>query len=342
MRQLIPRRFPINALWRGALGVLVAASCGSADFAQPNPPPRDPTAPTALGSSPAEKPQPPSPTPADPHDPSHPGGPDPVALAEDGAARLTIPVMIDGKGPFQFIIDTGADRTVISRELADRLALPEGPHVLVQNSGGVDDETTAVITHLTVGGRVTGRIEAPKLAASDLGAEGMLGIDSLKDQHVVLNFKTRQLLSEASRSEAFDPNTIVVRGRSRFGQLILVDARIRGHKVFVIVDSGAQTTVGNAALQRLLQVGEPPELSRQVQIVSVTGRKTTGDYQDVPEVRIGGLVINHIPLAFAHLHTFDKFGLIEQPALLLGMDVLSQCERVTVDFKRREATFTLN
>jgi hypothetical protein len=53
-------------------------------------------------------------------------------------------------------------------------------------------------------------------------------------------------------------------------------------------------------------------------------------------------VINHIPLAFAHLHTFDKFGLIEQPALLLGMDVLSQCERVTVDFKRREATFTLN
>lgn len=333
MGELVSRR-RLNSAWRsGVQGILVAAASACIAFAG------SPAATQAPLSTPLAPPQTPKPS---PDDGSTASAPDKVALAEDSADRLTIPVMIDGKGPFQFIIDTGADRTVISRELADRLALPDGPHVLVQNSGGVDDEATAVISQLTVGGRVTGRIEAPKLAASDLGAEGMLGIDSLKDQHVVLDFKTRQLSSEASRSEDFDPNTIIVRGRSRFGQLILVDARIRGHKVFVIVDSGAQTTVGNLALQRLLQAGEAPERLQQVQIISVTGRKTAGEFENITEVRIGGLVINHIPLAFARLHTFDKFGLIDQPALLLGMDVLSQCERVTVDFKRREATFTLN
>jgi hypothetical protein len=49
-----------------------------------------------------------------------------------------------------------------------------------------------------------------------------------------------------------------------------------------------------------------------------------------------------MPLAFAQLRVFDRFGLSRQPAMLLGMDVLSLCQKVTVDLRRREATFTLN
>ena len=49
-----------------------------------------------------------------------------------------------------------------------------------------------------------------------------------------------------------------------------------------------------------------------------------------------------VTVHFAQLHTFDRFGLTHQPALLLGMDVLSLCQKVTVDLRRREATFTLN
>ncbi|MEK6638843.1 MAG: retropepsin-like aspartic protease [Pseudomonadota bacterium] len=47
-----------------------------------------------------------------------------IATAEDDALRMTVPVMINGQGPFRFVIDTGADRTVISSELAERLGLP--------------------------------------------------------------------------------------------------------------------------------------------------------------------------------------------------------------------------
>jgi hypothetical protein len=59
-------------------------------------------------------------------------------------------------------------------------------------------------------------------------------------------------------------------------------------------------------------------------------------------MHVGGLTIRNVPLAFAELHTFERFGLSDRPAMLLGMDVLGICEKVTVDFKRREATFTLN
>jgi hypothetical protein len=68
----------------------------------------------------------------------------------------------------------------------------------------------------------------------------------------------------------------------------------------------------------------------------------TLELDDVAEAEVGGVTIRNMPLAFAQLHTFDRFGLTRQPALLLGMDVLSLCQKVTVDLRRREATFTLN
>lgn len=36
-----------------------------------------------------------------------------VPTGNDGASRMTVPVMVNGQGPFAFVIDTGADRTVV-------------------------------------------------------------------------------------------------------------------------------------------------------------------------------------------------------------------------------------
>ena len=265
-----------------------------------------------------------------------------LALSHDAASRLTVAVMIDGKGPFDFVIDTGSDRTVISRELASRLELPKGPDVMLHESAGAEQIETAVIGRLSIGNRVVEGIDAPVLAAENLGADGMLGIDSLHDEHVVMDFKNKALSATPSSSVEFDPFTVVVRGRSRFGQLILVDAQVRGRKVYVIVDSGAQDTIGNLALQRLLTGrGAPADERALAEEISVTGRRSTAEIQNVVEMHIGALAIRNMKLAFADLHTFDKYGLSNKPAMLLGMDVLSLCDRVTVDFVRREATFTL-
>jgi predicted aspartyl protease len=41
----------------------------------------------------------------------------------DGFEHMLAPVTINGQGPFQFMIDTGANTSCISHELADRLML---------------------------------------------------------------------------------------------------------------------------------------------------------------------------------------------------------------------------
>ena len=266
-----------------------------------------------------------------------------LKLAQDLSQRLTLAVMVNGKGPYDFLVDTGSDRTVISRELAASLALPAGGPVTMNETTGVEDVNTVVIDHLAIGDRVIDHIESPALSAKDIGAAGMLGVDALRNLHLVMDFKAMRMSSAPSQRERFDSHTIVVRGRSRFGQLVLVNSDVRGVHVFVVLDSGSQISIGNPALLKLL-TGRAPSGSPRVttQITSVTGRTTTVELAQIKEANVGGVTIRNMPLAFAKLPIFDHFDLSDEPALLLGMDVLSRCQRVSVDLRRHEATFTLN
>src|SRR6185436_19597067 len=55
-----------------------------------------------------------------------------IDLQAERYRRMTVPVTIGGEGPFRFMLDTGAQATVVSRDLADRLMLNDRkPAILV-------------------------------------------------------------------------------------------------------------------------------------------------------------------------------------------------------------------
>lgn len=268
------------------------------------------------------------------------GAADMLGAAFDNHERMTAPVFVNGAGPFAFTIDTGADRTVISDDLAMSLSLPPGKGVVMHDIAGSQDVATATMARLKVGAREIDNVAAAVLTRTNLGAVGMLGIDSVADQRVVLDFKAQRIEISASptRREPVEPDTIVVRAKRRFGQLILVDSRFRGHKVYVVVDTGAQGSIGNPALRRMVTRGTA--LS-PVELVSVTGRRAIGDELILPEIELGNARLTDVPIAFADLHIFRRLGLDKAPAILLGMDVLRVFERVSVDFTRKKARFQL-
>jgi predicted aspartyl protease len=267
---------------------------------------------------------------------------DSLKLSQDPSQRLTLPVMVNDHGPYDFLVDTGAGRTLISRELATSLGLPPGGKVRLREMAGAGAASTVLIDRLAIGARVVRHVEAPALAADNIGAAGMLGVDALRDLHVVMDFKAMRLSSSPSRAEAVDSRTIVVHGKNRLGELILSHSSVRGVPILVVIDSGSEVSVGNPALLRLLTKRSlsfnPPAT---IQIVDVSGRRLTIEQDQIAEADVGGLVVHNMPLAFADLPLFAYLGLTDTPALFLGMDVLSQCERVSVDVRRREATFTL-
>ncbi|MEA3009468.1 MAG: hypothetical protein QOJ91_1160 [Sphingomonadales bacterium] len=276
-----------------------------------------------------------------------PPTPAPAAASDDGGtvlgtdqdrwARMTVPVNIGANGPFAFVVDTGAERTSISQELAHDLRLGLGSRARLHSMTEVSQIQTVLIPALEVGGRSVRDINAPALQRRFIGAEGILGVDSLQSQRVSFDF-ARQLMTVSNshrREESWPADTIVVTARNRLGHLVLVDASVEGQKVWVILDTGAQTTVANNVLRRKLE--EKGRLRTTVPIVlqSVTGGHMNADQTIVKRIRLGGIDIHDMPVAFADVHPFAKLGLTKKPALLLGMDALRLFDRVSVDFPNR-------
>jgi predicted aspartyl protease len=261
----------------------------------------------------------------------------------DRWARMTVPVTIDGRGPYAFVVDTGAERTVIARELATSLGLDEGRVVRVHSMTEVQPVQTVVIGALEVGGKRMQDIHAPALQRRNLGAEGMLGVDSLQAQRVSFDFKRQKMTVVPSKrvEERWPEGTIVIRGRSRFGHLVLVDAAVEGQKVWVIIDTGSAVTIGNEKLRRQLERKARLRPTAPMEMVSVTGGKLTVDQSTVRRIRIGGMNIQDMPIVFADVHPFKKLDLLDRPAILLGMDALQLFHRVSVDFANRRVRILL-
>jgi predicted aspartyl protease len=276
-------------------------------------------------------------------------GPPPVPVqpttinsAADPAMRMTVPVTIDGRGPYQFVVDTGADRSVISRELADRLGLAPAGEATLHSMAGIERVSTVAVERLGVAGLVVPHIDAPALAEANLGAQGLLGIDSLKNRRIIMDFVARTLtIAEPGVREPVDPDTIVVTARSSYGQLVLVDAEIDKVRVTVIIDSGAQNTIGNPALRALLAKRHRKMIFTPTILIDVTGGRLAADVASVTRVRIANIDLGRMPIAFADAHPFKRFGLEKRPAMLLGIDTLRSFRRVSVDFAQRKVRFLL-
>jgi len=267
-----------------------------------------------------------------------------LSLTEDRTSRMTVPVSIDGRGPFDFIVDTGAERTVISRELARALELAPGQTATVHSMSEVSQIETVVIPDLRIGTRSVTGIHAPALARANLGASGMLGVDSLQTQRVVFDFGRREMTITPSRrrDERWPEGTIVVTGRRLLGRLVLVDASLDGQRIWVVIDTGSEISVGNSRLRSALQRSGRLGLMAPISMMSVTGGLIQAEYTIARRVRIGGVDIHDLPVAFHDAHPFQHLGLSNRPALLLGMDALQLFERVSVDFANRRVRVLLD
>ena len=258
--------------------------------------------------------------------------------------RLTVAVAVGSKGPYNFIIDTGAQRTVVSRELAGSLGLAPSDPVLLTSMSGQSMVDTVVVPDLAI--KSIGQLHtviAPSLDARNLGAVGLLGIDTLSHHQVSIDFEKGTMMvrpsEKRSRRARRDPLEIVVTAKNVFGQLIVTDAYYGPTRIQVVLDTGSQVTMGNSALRK--RVGRHAKDAVPIQLTSVTGEKTQADYTMVPNIRVGRLAFGSMPVAFADVAPFERFGLTKRPALLLGMDALRSFRRVDIDFPNRQVRFLM-
>ena len=264
---------------------------------------------------------------------------DVVATRADAADRMTVPVRIGANGPYRFMIDTGAENTVVSSEVAQRLALPAGRSAILMGVAGSQRVPTVEIDEIGLGRRTYYTLTAPVVEARHIGADGIIGLDSLQKQRVLIDFRRNLIAIDDARNLGGNAGfEIVVTARRRSGQLIMTDARIDGIKVAVVIDTGAETTIGNRALQRAL--GRRGRLPPTV-LYSVTGQSLPADLAMGEKLQIQDLAIGNVLVAFADSPPFGYLGLEQKPAMLLGMREMRMFPRVAIDFASRQVLFDL-
>jgi predicted aspartyl protease len=260
-----------------------------------------------------------------------------IAFRVDRDDRMTVSVRIGGKGPFRFLVDTGANRTVVSTALAAALGLTSGPDAKLQSVTETSTVKTATVPWLELSRDRVRSVEAALLETQNIGADGIVGVDSLRSEKVIFDFTTRVISIVPAKTRVRDePGTIIVRGKLRQGHLIVTGATANDVPLTAVLDTGSELTMGNDALFRKLSARHrlrPPE---RVQMMSVTGKILIGDAYRLATMTVGNVELHDLVVLFTTAPIFDRLGLADKPAVLFGMNALRAFDKVSIDFVRRQ------
>ncbi|MEO1969607.1 MAG: aspartyl protease family protein [Sphingomonadaceae bacterium] len=310
---------------------------GTGSQYDPTLPHSSPATPTAVGTDISD------PTTATPESTMDPAAlsPDQIIIDRDRYERMTVPVTIQGHGPYRFLVDTGAQATVVTHRVVESLKLlPTGQAMLVA-MGSAQMVDTIDIDDMEFANRSFSGITAPLLNAKNVGADGIIGLDSLQRLKVIIDFvEDRISVSDAPLPRAMpSSHEIIVQARRKFGQMIITDARVNGIRTAVIIDTGSQHSLGNQALRDKLRSKDKDDI--MLESVDVNGITVASNVAMVREIKVGGMIMRGVPLGFHDSPAFAVLGLTKQPAIILGMQNLRSLNRVAIDFANRRVLFDL-
>lgn len=254
--------------------------------------------------------------------------------------RLSVDVQVNGRGPYKFIVDSGADTSAVGLRIARDLQLPLGAPAILNGMTSRDLVDRVKVDTLTLGPSTIRDLQLPALREIDLGGDGLVGIDALVRQRLMMDFEKHLIkVEDASKPMKIGPGDIVITARRQRGQLILTEVQASGLRLDAVIDTGSEITIGNLALRDKLLRKRAKIYT--VEAIGVTGVVTTLQLARIDELKLGPVLLRDVPIAFADVPPFKLFGLSGEPSLLLGTDILENFRRVSLDFRARKVRFQL-
>jgi len=233
----------------------------------------------------------------------------------------TTAVLLDDQ-PARMIVDTGSERTVLTRAGVARFALPLDEYVgtAMRGAGGrIDEHRNAIVHRLTLGGvalephEVSGPLSLPVVG---LDMDGLIGGDALRHFALDFNFATRKLGLRAADSCVSGTADIIAAQVLRL-TLLTIPVHLDGHLLTALVDTGSSASMLNA--RGLSRMGLTPALQAADPVVSSLA---LGGRFAAHRHRFSTLQIGRHTIQAPALLTLDA----PEPAydLILGLDLLSR------------------
>jgi clan AA aspartic protease (TIGR02281 family) len=262
---------------------------------------------------------------------------------KDRIGRILVPVMINGKGPYRFIVDTGASYSTISPQLAQTLGLEatdEYPF-LVNGVTGSARAPSVPIDSLQAGDLELRSVRLPVIQASVLaGADGILGAAGLKDERITVEFARNRVTISRSKIGMAPRGFQRVHTAVLQNGLMTVEVSVGGVRAIAVIDTGAERSLGNQALRERLRNWQNRKKEPQfTDVFGTTSDIARGEHGLAPIIVLGPLKLLDVDLIYGDFNIFAVWKMRERPAMILGMDVLGTVRSLGIDFRNRELYF---
>jgi predicted aspartyl protease len=226
-------------------------------------------------------------------------------LAGGAQPLILLPVHVNERGPFDFIVDTGAGTSLLTPEIAKQLSVKIVGSKEGQSPGGKVAVSLAKADSLAVG---EARIDDVDLGIVDLahvgktiGAkiDGDLGYNFLKYFRVTINYRDCEIrFDDPKRVEAMEraAKTVVpIRLASPAKPLLLIDVHLNGRGPFQFaMDTGTSTTAITPQLANLLGISNSP-----VGMGTTAGAQVDVRAGNIESFQLGGAKIDNMTVVVA-------------------------------------------
>jgi hypothetical protein len=263
----------------------------------------------------------------------------------DRIGRIWAPVYINGQGPFRLVLDTGANHSGITEQVAQVLGLPQdsSQQVMLRGVTGSLAVPTVRVESFSVGDLQSGAERLPILRDALGGAEGILGTDGMQNRRICIDFRHDFISITRSRGEHAQTGYRVVPFETLRGNLLVVEATVGGIPTKAIIDTGGQATIANMALRQALQRRRSQSAGLPTHVEGVTTDVQDADAFNTPPLRMDGvdavgsfLEFRYHDVSFGDMRIFEHWRLNDEPAMLVGMDALGLLDSLVIDYRRHE------
>ncbi len=269
--------------------------------------------------------------------------------------RPHLKVHINGRGPFNFVLDTGASTCVLSNETAEKIGVrpvASGGQARAVGGNGTFPIVYGVLKSLELGPVKLATVpvylrNVQSLTENGAKVDGFLGLSTLADFHLTLDYPQRMLgLRYAPRDVALkegtaamaDPNTTEMPFRLTESGLISLETQLDdGYLLNFILDSGASASVIDQSVveRHTWQSKIAPDQS--VRIVGAAGASEKVPLLRIHTLRVYDLLQHNLQLPVIDMRRLNESSGFEQSGIL-GGDFLVNC-RIEIDFRRQRITF---
>jgi predicted aspartyl protease len=263
-------------------------------------------------------------------------------LGWDATGHMLAPILVNGSGPYPFILDTGADASAVYQWFAAAHGLRKGHSEQLSGAVGSQAEVTTMIDRLSLDGRTIDHVDADTIPDRPDGAKiaGVAGVDLMTDRLAILDTgcATVALLPEETNPAkvAGAHATLINAGGIRDGKQLTMPISINGVKGVATLDTGARITMINRKFAHAAGVDSAaPSFKDGPAVRGAASQTVPSRIGPIGSVEFAGLIRDKPIARVVDLPFFADPGFIGGLAANIGLDLLHNA-RLTIDYRHRK------